>query len=133
MESVPIYIDPDVDYDGFCVYSKACEMRKSTSTFLVNCLKMVLIDPSRISDILCEFLKFVEAKRREDGVVKIVEEIVENVYIIATLCSGDLSKTAKWQEYVVPTIKRIIAEKTSGFPGMSNRANFKLMDLMEKI
>lgn len=133
MESVPIYIDPDVDYDGFCVYSKACEVRKSTSTFLVNCLKMGLIDPSRISDILCEFLKFVEVKRREDGVVKSVEEIVENIYIIATLCSGDLSKTKKWREYVVPTIKRIIAEKTSGYPGMSNRANFKLMDLLEKI
>jgi len=133
MESVPVYIDPDVDYDGFCVYSKACEMRKSTSTVLVNCLKMALIDPSRISDILCEFLKFIDLKRTEDGVVKIVEEIVENVYIIATLCSGDLSKTAKWREYVVPTIKRIIAEKTSGYPGMSNRANFKLMDLLEKI
>ena len=133
METVPVYIDPDVDYDGFCVYSKACEVRKSTSTFLVNCLKTELIDPSRISDILCEFLKFVEAKRREDGVVKSVEEIVENIYIIATLCSGDLSKTEKWREYVVPTIKSIIAEKTSGYPGISNRANFKLMDLLEKI
>jgi len=133
MESVPVYIDPDADYDGFCVYSKACEVRKSTSTFLVNCLKMGLIDPSRISDILCEFIKFIDLKRMEDGAVKNVEEIVENIYIIATICSTDLAKTAKWREYVLPTIKRIIAEKTNGFPGMSNRANFKLMDLLEKI
>lgn len=133
METAPVYVDPDTDYDGFCVYSKACEVRKSTSTFLVNCLKMDLIDKSRISDILCEFVKYVDAKRTEDGVSKCVEEIVENIYIIATLCSADLSKTAKWREYVVPTIKRIISEKTNGFPGMSNRANFKLMDLLEKI
>jgi len=133
MEPVPVYVDPDVDYDGFCVYSKACEVRKSTSTFLVNCLKMELIDKSRISDILCEFLKYVDVKRAEEGVSKCVEEIVENIYIIATLCCEELSKTAKWREYVVPTIKRIISEKTNGLPGMSNRANFKLMDLLEKI
>jgi hypothetical protein len=94
---------------------------------------MKLVDPSIISHILCEFLKFVDTKRAEDGVVKVVEEIVENIYIIATMCSVDLSKTAKWRKYVLPTIKRIIAEKTNGLPGVSNRANFKLMDLMEKI
>lgn len=133
METVPVYVDPDTDYDGFCVYSKACEIRKSTSTFLVNCLKMELIDKSRISDILCEFVKYIEMKRTEEGVSKCVEEIVENIYIIATLCSVELSKTAKWCEYVVPTIKCIISEKTNGYPGLSNRANFKLMDLLEKI
>lgn len=133
MENVPVYVDPDADYDGFCVYSKACDIRKSTSTFLVNCLKMELIDSDKISDILCEFVKYVETKRTEEGMVKLVEEIVENVYIIATLCSKELSVTAKWREYVLPTIKRIIAEFKGQFPSMSNRANFKLMDLLEKI
>jgi hypothetical protein len=133
METVPVYVDPDTDYDGFCVYSKACEVRKSTSTFLVNCLKMDLIDKSRISDILCEFLKYIDTKRTEEGMSKYVEEIVENIYIIATLCSVELSKTAKWKEYILPSIKRIISEKANGLPGVSNRANFKLMDLMEKI
>lgn len=133
MDSAPIYIDPDLDYDGFCVYSKACEVRKSTSAFLVNCLKMQLIDSSRISYILFEFLKYVDTKRADSNAVKSVEEIVENIYIIATVCSGELSNTDDWREYVLPTIKRIIAEKNSGLSGLSNRANFKLMDLLEKI
>jgi len=133
MESVPLYVDPDTDYDGFCVYSKACEVRKSTSTFLVNCLKLELIRSDRISDILCEFINYIDTKRVEEGMVKLVEEIVENVYIIATLCSSDLSKTKKWREYVLPTIKRIITEKNKTFPSMSNRANFKLMDLLDKL
>jgi len=133
MDSVPVYVDPDTDYDGFCVYSKACEVRKSTSTFLVNCLKQKLIDPDRISDILIEFVKYVDVKRSEEGMVKLVEEIVENVYIIATLCGTELSKTVKWREYLLPTIKRIIAEKIGTLPSMSNRANFKLMDLLDKI
>ena len=133
MESVPVYVDPDVDYDGFCVYSKACEVRKSTSTFLVNCLKMELIQSDRISDILCEFINYIDANRGDGGMVKLVEEIVENVYIIATLCSAELSKTKKWREYVLPTIKRIISEKNDTASSISNRANFKLMDLLDKL
>jgi len=133
MDSVPVYIDPDVDYDGFCIYSKACDIRKSTSTFLVNCLKLQLIDPSRISHILCEFLRYVDAKREDKSATKIVEEIVENVYIIATVCSGELSKTDNWREYVLPTIKRIVANTNGVLTGLSNRAKFKLMDVLEKI
>lgn len=133
LDTIPVYIDPDADYDGFCAYSKACEIRKSTSTFLVNCLKLELIAPSRIADILCEFVNYVECKRVKDGFAKCVEEIVENIYIIVTLCSKELSKTPKWQKCVLNKIKQFVADKNDGFPSMSNRATFKFMDILEKV
>jgi hypothetical protein len=133
LDSIPVYIDPDSDYDGFCAYSKACDIRKSTSTFIVNCFKLYLVPSSRIADILSEFVKYVDAKRSEAEYSKCVEEVVENIYIIATLCSVELKPDVKWHKSILPRIKQIVAERNNGLPGMSNRAAFKLLDLLEKI
>jgi hypothetical protein len=133
MDTIPVYIDPDTDYDGFCAYSKACDIRKSTSTFLVNCLKTELTNSSRVAEVLFEFVKYVDNKRREPGFAKCVEEVVENIYIVTTLCSAELSGTKKWVEYILPQIRQFIAEKNDGLPSMSNRAVFKLLDIMDKL
>lgn len=133
MDTIPIYVDPDSDYDGFCAYSKACEIRKSTSTFIVNCLKLDLIGAERVAEVLSKFIEYVDSKRSEEGFAKCVEEIVENIYIIATLCTSELSKTDKWNEYILPRIKYFVAEKNGRLPSMSNRATFKFLDLLEKI
>jgi hypothetical protein len=133
MDSIPMYVDPDSDYDGFCVYSKACDIRKSTSTFIVNCLKFELLLSDRVAEVLSKFVEYVENKRTEPGFSKCVEEIVENIYIITTLCAPELSKTAKWNEYILPRIRQFVSEKGNGLPSMSNRAMFKCMDLLEKI
>ena len=133
LDSIPVYVDPDSDYDGFCAYSKACEIRKSTSTFIVNCLKTDLVEYHRVVDIVAVFIKYVDAKRSEDGFSKCVEEVVENIYIIATLCSTELSRIPKWKDYVLPKIQLFVKEKGNGFPSMSNRASFKFMDLLEKL
>jgi len=133
LNSIPVYVDPDSDYDGFCVYSKACEVRKSTSTFIVNCLKTGLVEYHRVVDVVVEFVNYVDAKRQEDGFSKCVEEVVENIYIIATLCSSELSRIPKWKNEVLPKIQLFVKEKGNGFPSMSNRAAFKFMDLLEKV
>lgn len=133
LDSIPVYIDPDSDYDGFCAYSKACEIRKSTSTFIVNCLKTDLVEYHRVVDIVAEFVKYVDNKRSEDGFSKCIEEVVENIYIIATLCSAELVRIPKWNETVLPKIHLFVNDKNNGFPSMSNRAIFKFMDLLEKL
>ena len=133
MDTIPVFVDPDSDYDGFCAYSKACDIRKSTSTFIVNCLKFNLIQSSRVADILFEFVKYVDVKRHENGFSKCIEEVTENIYIIATLCSSDLSVNATWKETILPFIKKFVEERNTGLPSMSNRAAFKLLDLLDKI
>ena len=131
MDSAAVYVDPDVDYDGFCVYSKACDIRKSTSTFLVNCLKYELILPEQIVNILCEFLVYVESHIREEGFSKFVEEVIENVFIIVTMCRNEIMTTSKWREYVLPTVEMMASKKTETLPSLSSRAVFKCMDLVK--
>lgn len=133
LDSIPVYVDPDSDYDGFCAYSKACEIRKSTSTFIVNCFKLCLVSSSSVASILSEFVKYVEDKRSDSECSKCVEEVVENIYIIATLCSEELKNNTKWCDSILPQIKRLVAERNNGEHKMSNRAAFKLLDLLDKI
>lgn len=133
MDTIPVYVDPDTDYDGFCSYSKACEIRKSTSTFIVNCFKLGVIPDSRVTDVLSEFVKYVYDRRSETDFAKSIEEVVENIYIIATLSGGDLSKNAKWCDYILPTIQLFVSEKDGNYLSMSNRAVFKLMDILDKL
>jgi hypothetical protein len=131
-DSLPIYIDPDVDYDGFCVYSKACDTRKSTSTFFVNCLKLGLIPSEKLAEILCEILASIHTQIREEGKTKVVEESIENVFILATLCKMELeSGTPAWNTDILPGIKRLVEERGAGHPSLSNRAVFKCMDMLD--
>jgi len=133
MDSTPIYVDPDKDYDGFCVYSKACDIRKSTSTFLVNCAKQGLIEPDQVAFILRRFLDFITVKILEEGQGKVVEEVVENVFIISTLCNEELRKTEQWKTGILPSIKTLVQQKGDGHPSFSNRASFKCMDILDKV
>jgi hypothetical protein len=133
MDTIPTYIDSDVDYDGFCAYLKACEIRKSISTFIVNCFKLGIIPVDKLTDILSEFVKYVNGARVDPSLTKSVEEVVDNIYIIATLADGDLLKNATWQDHILPTIRRFVSEKDGAYPGMSNRTIFKLMDVLDKL
>ena len=133
MTDAPVYVDPDKDYDGFCVYSKACDTRKSTSTFLVNCFKIGLVTSDQINTILRVFLEYVNVNKKEDGYSKLIEEVIENVYIIATLCQEELSGTTEWKTRVLNAVKELVAEKNEGYASFSSRASFKCMDLLQKI
>ena len=129
MDGFPIYVDPDEDYDGFCVYSKACDRKKATSTFLVHCLKVDMIGPLQIAQILREFLEYVETHIESDGFSKLVEEVIENVFIIATLCGKSLTSAGNWKN----AVERLAARRSEGLPSFSNRAAFKCMDILEQI
>ncbi len=132
LDAIPVYVDPDVDYDGFCDYSKECESRKTTSTFIVNCFKLDLVKSQCVAKILFEFVRYVDEKRMEGGFSKSVEGVVENIYIIATMCSSELSKTEQWGEYILPKLKEFADSKVE-FPSISSRTKFKFLDILDNI
>jgi hypothetical protein len=133
MDGFPVYADPDTDYDGFCAYTKACEAKQSASTFLVNCVKQSLLSPSHVLGIVREFVGYIEAHRAVAGKVKIIEELVENMFILLTACAAELRvyDAALWNDVIVQGIRGIVAER--GQPGLSNRSVFKCMDILDKL
>jgi len=126
------YVDPDVDYDGYCLYTKSCDNRKATTTFIVNCLKRGLIIPDKVFAIIRENLECIDRLMRQDGNTKEVEEIVENLFIVLTLGKDELKTASEWTQ-VVDTVKVLSKTKGKTHASWSNRAAFKMMDLVELV
>jgi len=126
------YVDPDVDYDGYCLYIKSCDNRKATTTFIVNCLKRGLVGQDKVFAIIRENLVCIDTWIIEEGKTKEVEEIVENLFIVLTLAKDELKTVAEWT-HVVDKVKVLAKTKGKSQVSWSNRAAFKMMDLMELV
>jgi hypothetical protein len=126
------YVDPDVDYDGYCLYTKSCDNRKATTTFIVNCLKWGLISPDKVFTIIRENLACIDAWMLEDGKTKEVEEIVENLFIVIGSAKNELKEADEWTS-VINKVKVLAKTKGKSQVSWSNRAAFKMMDLAELV
>jgi hypothetical protein len=74
----------------------------------------------------------VDEKRMAAGFSKSVEGVVENIYIIATMCASELSGTEQWTGYILPKLKEFSGSKVE-LPSISNRTKFKFMDILDNI
>jgi hypothetical protein len=128
-----VYIDPDVDYDGFCAYNKQSDIRKSTATFIVCCLARGLVELGDGINIVVEFIDSVMKMKDEPGKTKELEEITELVFIMVTAMHEFARKEKMWDERVMRLVHQLSIMKVKDHVSLSNRAVFKFMDLMEKL
>ncbi len=128
-----VYIDPDVDYDGYCAYTKQSDIRKSTATFIVCCLMRGLVELDDVMDIVVEFIESVLKMKDETGKTKEVEEITELVFIMVCAMHETAKAETKWEEQVMQEVERLSKMKAKDYASLSNRAVFKFMDLMDKL
>jgi hypothetical protein len=126
-----VYIDPDVDYDGYCVYVKQSDIRKSTTAFIVCCSARDLVDLGVVIDIVVEFIDTILRFKDMPGKTKELEEITELIFIMVSALNERAKNETKWEEDVMQEIERLSKMKTKDHVSLSNRAVFKFMDLMD--
>lgn len=126
-----LYVDPDIDYDGYCAYVKQSDIRKSTTTFIICCSARDLVDLNVIIDIVVEFIDTVLRLKDEPGKTKELEEITELIFIMVSTLNDRAKSEPKWEEHVMQEIERLSKMKTKDHMSLSNRAIFKFMDLMD--
>jgi hypothetical protein len=126
------YVDPNVDYDGFCDYTKKNDTRKSTTLFLVNLAKGHVISLETVLDLIeCfqeKILKFVDEPQKTNE----VEELVENVYIFITQSVSFLRNEPRW-ENIIEKMGCMTKMKSKDHLSFTNRALFKCMDTADFI
>lgn len=128
-----VYVDPDVDYDGFCAYNKQSDIRKSTATFIMCCLARGLVELSDVIDIVVEFIDSIMRMKDEQGKTKELEEITELVFIMVPAMHELARKDNMWKERVMRPVYQLSIMKVKDHVSLSNRSVFKFMDLMEKL
>lgn len=125
------YINPDVDYNQFCLNNVANEQRKAMSAFFVNLTVSGVIPVENIATILKELFESVVDLMVQPNKSNEVCEIVENIAILyATkelpetriMCMGE-------EKTLAQVITQLAQTKMKTYPSLSSKAIFKFMDL----
>lgn len=126
-------VDPNVDYDGYCNYTKINDKRKAYTTFVGNlCVKDAIREDS-VCGLLAYYLQKTLEYIDEKGRTAEVEEITENVFILITLTHAKLQENELWKESISNILINISQMKMKEHASLSNRAVFKYMDIVEMI
>lgn len=126
------YIDPAENYDKFCVYTKTNDIRKSSTLFLVNLMKLTVISKNTIIDIVLYFQDTVLHYITESGRTNEVEEIVENVFLFITHGLKHNDGELQWTK-MIDNIQILSSSKPKEYPSMTSRAIFKCLDIMDSL
>jgi hypothetical protein len=125
------YVDPEKDYNKFCIINQNNEHRKSLSLFFVNLSLCKVIQQTQIFDIITNLLNKLNVLITQENKVNEVNEISENIYL---LCDKNIKITSS--EEIMNTITRISSltpSKNKDYPSLSSKAIFKFMDIVDKL
>lgn len=125
------YVNPDVDYNQFCLNNVANEQRKAMSAFFVNLTVSGVIPVDNIASILKELFESVIELMVQPNKSNEVCEIVENIAILyATkelpetriMCMGE-------EKTLAQVVTQLAQTKMKTYPSLTSKAIFKFMDL----
>ena len=124
--------DPNKDYDRFCEINYVNEMRRASSLFFINLMKMNVIIPQEIINIIHtlqeHFMEVIEDAEK----VSAAEEIAENLLILIKGGYSHISKLSDW-EVVINGVETVSKMKAKTKPGLKHKCIFKHMDIMDAI
>jgi hypothetical protein len=141
------YVDPDKDYDGYCLYVKSQDSRRATSGFMIH-LGLLLQEREKVAvektsnfgkdelwkeieRILMELTKKLEEFIPQVGKLNEVEEIVEILYLISTAGSKKLVVESVLGDDMRDIWRTLATKKVKENPSWSSRAMFKISDLVK--
>jgi hypothetical protein len=124
-------VDPNVDYDGYCNYTKINDKRKAYTTFIGNLCKNDVISKESVCGILGYYLQKTLDYMDASGRTTEVEEITENVFILTTLIHSEMANNDLWRDNISPILINISQMKMKEHVSLTNRTVFKYMDIVE--
>jgi hypothetical protein len=133
------YCDPKKNYDKFCDINKSNEKRKSMSLFIVNLMKIGIVDKMHVLLIMKQLQELLYSNLRQEGKTNEVDELSENLFIIVKSSHANLKDTKNEPEIVETFARRIeqIVEisklKIKSKPSITNKTIFKHLDMLDEI
>jgi hypothetical protein len=124
------FIDPDEDYDMFCVINKQNEQRKSLLSFLVHSIPTEVYSFEDVKDILYTLFEKIENNKGDRNQVNINEEILENIFVIFSEGQDIINKEVSKYE-LIAKITTLVKYKIADYSGFSSRMRFKCMDILD--
>lgn len=133
------YCDPKKNYDKFCDINKANEKRKAMSLFIVNLMKIEIVDKMHVLTIMKQLQELLYANLRQEGKTNEVDELSENLFIIVKNSHVDMKRADNNADIIemfarrVEQITEISKLKLKSKPSITNKTIFKHLDMLDEI
>lgn len=131
------YCDPKKNYDKFCDINKANEKRKAMSLFIVNLMKIGIVEKSHVLAIMKQLQDLLYSNMKQEGKTNEVDELAENIFIMvkhshAVFAVAATSENEAFQASV-EQITEISKMKIKSKPSITNKTIFKHLDMLDEI
>jgi hypothetical protein len=127
------YVDHNVDYDGFCNYTKTNDLRKANASFIVHLMKKDVLPKTKVTSILSNLIDLLKLYIDEENRTNEFDEITENLFLIITQSKGFIEKEPIWTSTIFPSVQYFSKQNAKEHKSLSSRAVFKYMDIMESM
>ena len=134
------YVDPDINYDGFCENNKINEHRRAKTQFMMNLALNGFISKLSVARILRQLLDTIMSTINRSDKKNEVDEMIENMAILFNedlICEAQDDSDCEEDELeisgrtIVDTITLLANSKVKDYKSLSNKAIFKCMDLID--
>jgi hypothetical protein len=130
------YVDPDENYDQFCVNNATNERRKAVSAFFVNLTLNGVMTSNNLIRILKDLFETILAFIVQPNKSNEVCELIENISIlydpkVRPLYEGPsiLVETTVMSGTFAEVLSQLAKTKVKTYPSLSSKTIFKCMDL----
>ena len=137
------YCDPKKNYDKFCDINKANEKRKAMSLFIVNLMKIGIVEKSQVVALMRQIQELMYSNMRQEGKTNEVDELAENLFIMVKHGHAALSTNAGDADVDadiaggfrtrVEQITEVSKMKLKSKPSITNKTIFKHLDMLDEI
>lgn len=125
------YIDPNEDYDNYCMYTKNNDMMRASLLFYIHLFKYCLLKREQIIDIILFIIEEIKTSYTVENKTNENEELVEHLHI---LCKNMNIKMSDKYEQIFLEIEHLSkAKKDQTYISISSRINFRCMDIIKNL
>ena len=126
-------VDPNEDYDAYCVFIKENDKRKAMTSFICNLTKYNVLEQDVLLEITGYIIELLPKVSETDNSISVVEEYSDNLYIMITTAYELYKNNDEFNETTISKLEEISKLRKTNkekYKSMSSRASFKMMDLL---
>ena len=133
------YCDPKKNYDKFCDINKANEKRKAMSLFIVNLMKIGIVEKTQVLGLMRQIQELMYSNMRQEGKTNEVDELAENLFIMVKHSHAVFKSASSDKETCdtfatrVEQIQEVSKMKIKSKPSITNKTIFKHLDMLDEI
>jgi hypothetical protein len=123
-------VDPNEDYDKFCMVNKKNDERRSHMLYVINLFKTGNYTNDQICCIVKKLHEMISLQLNDSTRVEYTNELTEIMNVFVLNMITEIKENEDWR-FVKDMILEYSKYKTKDYPGLSSRTIFKYMDMVD--